>query len=58
MKEYMMKGNKEAITLYLDKDILKSLQRRSLELSLKSEKKVTRSEIVERALIKFGVKPK
>lgn len=52
--EKIVKAN---LCLSVDKRLLEALRKKSLELSLKTGKEITRSMIVEKALIKFGVKP-
>lgn len=53
-----MKDIKVPLTLAFKKSLSQALEKKSLELSYKEGKRVTRSEVVERALAKFGVKPK
>lgn len=52
------KPERKARTLFLSKEADDYLLRLSLELSLKHSKKITRSAVVERVLLKFGDKLK
>lgn len=49
---------KGTITIQLDKDLMDALTRTSLELSLKHEKRITRTKLIEKALLAYGIKPR
>ena len=53
----MTKRETRALTVILEKPIYDALARKSYELSLKHNTRVTKAQIIKQGLLKLGLKP-